>query len=122
MTVTLMGVPSVDVSVIPMSKKLPNVLDLPLISGSVQSAIAAAANEYVAPKSLTLDMQRLISGDDVKKDTDAIGVLVVHIHRAMGLKRMDASGGAGMFLCLRCEHCESTLIFELCVQQIRMLH
>ena len=29
-------------------------------------------------------------------DTDAIGVLVVHIHRATGVKQMDATGGSGM--------------------------
>lgn len=58
MTFTLMGVPKVEISAIPMSKALPNVLDLPLISGFVQSSIAAAANEYVAPKSMTLNMAR----------------------------------------------------------------
>jgi Ca2+-dependent lipid-binding protein len=36
-----MGVPAVDVSVVPLMKNLPNVLDLPLISGFVRDAIAA---------------------------------------------------------------------------------
>lgn len=39
-----------EVSVVPMSRHLPNVLDLPIVSSFVQSSIAAAANEYVAPK------------------------------------------------------------------------
>ena len=38
MTVSLMGVPNVEVSVIPMTRALPNVLDLPLISGFVKSS------------------------------------------------------------------------------------
>lgn len=54
-----MGVPKVEVSVVPLAKHLPNVLDLPLISGFVQSAIAAAANEYVAPKSMTLNLAQV---------------------------------------------------------------
>jgi Ca2+-dependent lipid-binding protein len=36
-----MGVPAVEVSATPMSKFLPNVLDLPLISKFVKMAIAA---------------------------------------------------------------------------------
>ena len=53
-----MGIPVVEVSAIPMAKALPNVLNLPLISGFVKSSIAAAANEYVAPKSMTLNLVR----------------------------------------------------------------
>ena len=62
-----MGLPRITISVIPLSRLLPNVMDLPFISGFISSAIDTAAAEYVAPKSLTLDLQRLISGDDIKK-------------------------------------------------------
>lgn len=89
-----MGVPKVEVSVVPLAKVLPNVLDLPLISGFVQSAIAAAANEYVAPKSLTLNLAQLLVGDGVKKDTAAVGVLMITIHHAIGLSAQDKSGAS----------------------------
>ncbi|KAI0654107.1 hypothetical protein C8Q70DRAFT_1029821 [Cubamyces menziesii] len=92
--VTLMGLPRITISVIPLNRVLPNVMDLPFISGFISSALDTAAAEYVAPKSLTLDLQRLISGDDIKKDTEAIGVLVVHIHRATGMKKMDTTGSS----------------------------
>ena len=62
-----MGLPRVTISVVPMNKILPNVMDIPFISGFISSAIDTAVAEYVAPKSLTLDLQRLISGDDIKK-------------------------------------------------------
>ena len=65
--VSLMGLPRVTISVVPMNKILPNIMDIPFISGFISSAIDTAAAEYVAPKSLTLDLQRLISGDDIKK-------------------------------------------------------
>ena len=74
---------------------LPNVMDVPFISGFISSAIDTAVAEYVAPKSLTIDMQRLISGDDIKKDTEAIGILVVHIHGAWNMKKMDTTGSSG---------------------------
>lgn len=91
-TVTLMGVPNVSISAIPMLRILPNVLDLPIISGFVQSSIAAAANMYVAPKSITMDVSTMIGGDGIKKDTDAVGVLVVNIHYGQDLSSQDMNG------------------------------
>ncbi|UZJ56460.1 hypothetical protein CBS101457_005780 [Exobasidium rhododendri] len=92
MTISLMGVPNIEVGVIPMSRLLPNVLDLPVISGFVKSSIAAACNEYVAPKSMTLNMAQMLSGDGVKKDTDSVGVLCVQLLRGEDLSAQDANG------------------------------
>ncbi len=100
LTFSLMGVPKVEISAIPMLKALPNVLDLPLISGFVQSSIAAAANMYVAPKSMTLNMAQMLSGDGIKKDTDAVGVLVVEIEYGEGLSAQDANGKSDPYVVL----------------------
>ncbi|KAI0922964.1 hypothetical protein AcV5_009819 [Taiwanofungus camphoratus] len=98
--VTFMGLPHITISVVPMSERLPNVMNVPFISGFISSAINTAAAEYVAPKSLTIDLQKFISGDDIKKDTDAIGVLVIHVHRATGLKSADTGGGSDPYVTL----------------------
>lgn len=87
-TITLMGTPAVNVSAVPLSKVLPNVLDLPFISGFARSAMEAVFAEYTAPKvfspssrysfkgvivtdpslqSLTMDLAQLTMGDDIKK-------------------------------------------------------
>ncbi|KAI0089465.1 hypothetical protein BDY19DRAFT_942448 [Irpex rosettiformis] len=92
--ITLLGLPRITISVVAIHKLLPNIMNLPFISGFISSAIDTAAAEYVAPKSLTLDLQKLISGDDIKKETDATGVIVVHIHRAKDVKRADTTGGS----------------------------
>jgi len=68
-------------------------MDLPLISKFVQSSVDAAMAEYVAPKSLTLDLKDMLVGDDFKKDTNARGVLVIHVNRAYDFKEGDASLG-----------------------------
>jgi Ca2+-dependent lipid-binding protein len=47
--------------------------------------------EYVAPKSLTLDLKDMMMGDDFKKDTNARGVLVVNINSAFDFKEGDGS-------------------------------
>lgn len=89
-TLTFLGQPKVNLSCVPMSKHAINIMDVPFISNFVQSAVDAAVAEYVAPKSLTLDLKDMLAGDDFKKDTSAIGVLVVNIKRGYEFKIGDS--------------------------------
>jgi hypothetical protein len=90
-TITFLGQPKVDISCIPLVKRGLNLMDLPLISNFVQSSVNAAMAEYVAPRSLTLDLKDMLVGDDFKKDTTAKGVLVVEIRRGYDFKTGDAA-------------------------------
>ena len=92
LTFTLMGVPHVSAGCIPMLEKGVNLLNLPLISQFVNYAIGAAASMYVAPKSMSIDMRAMLQGDDITKDVQAIGVLWIRIHRAIGLSKQDKRG------------------------------
>jgi hypothetical protein len=92
---TLMGLPKVEASCVPLVEKGANILNLPLISNFVNWAIATAANMYVAPKSMTLDIGKMLQGDAIKKDTNALGVLFVKIHKATGLSKQDQRGSEG---------------------------
>jgi hypothetical protein len=92
-TLTFLGQPRADLSCVPLSKHLPNLMNVPLISSFVQSSIDAALAEYVAPKSLTLDLKDMLVGDDFKKDTVARGVIAIFIKEAKGFKEGD--GGVG---------------------------
>ena len=80
-------------SCIPLTKHGLNIMDIPLISNFVQSSIDAALAEYVAPKSLTLDLKDMLVGDDFKKDTSACGILMVKIKKASKFKEGDGSFG-----------------------------
>ena len=95
LTFTLMGVPHVQAGCIPMVSKGVNILNLPLISNFVNYAVGAAASLYVAPKSMSLDLAAMLSGDDVTKDTQALGVMWIRIHRAIGLSKQDRRGSKG---------------------------
>jgi len=101
---TLMGLPKVEASCIPLIEKGANILNLPLISNFVNWAIATAASMYVAPKSMTLDIGKMLQGDSIKKETQALGVLFVRIHKATGLSKQDArgskGGGSDPYICL----------------------
>lgn len=88
-TFTLMGLPQVQVSAVPMTERGINVLNLPLVSGFVNNSIAAAANEYVAPKSMSLEVGKLLVGDDIKKGF-SISNRLTRRHRCdRGLVRQD---------------------------------
>jgi len=94
-TLTFLGQPRADLSCVPLSKHSLNVMDVPMISSFVQSSIDAALAEYVAPKSLTLDLKDMLVGDDFKKNTLSRGVVLVFIKQARGFKEGD--GGIGPF-------------------------
>lgn len=89
-TLTFLGQPKVDVSCVPLSKHGLNIMDLPLISNFVQSAIDAGLSTLVAPRNMTLDLKEMLMGDDFKKDTNARGVLLVKIIRGFDFKEGDA--------------------------------
>ncbi|KAI9733708.1 MAG: hypothetical protein M1834_003313 [Cirrosporium novae-zelandiae] len=95
LTFTLMGLPHVQAGCIPMVQKGVNILNLPLISNFVNYAIGAAASMYVAPKSMSLDLSAMLQGDDVQKETSALGVMWIRIHRAVGLSKQDKRGSPG---------------------------
>lgn len=95
LTFTLMGVPHVQAGCIPMIQKGVNILNLPLISNFVNYAIGAAASLYVAPKSMSLDLKAMLQGDDVTKDVQALGIMWIRIHRAVGLSKQDKRGSKG---------------------------
>jgi len=92
LTFTLMGVPHVSAGCVPMLEKGVNLLNLPLISQFVNYAIGAAASMYVAPKSMSIDMRAILQGDDITKDVQALGVLWIRIHKAVGLSKQDKRG------------------------------
>jgi hypothetical protein len=92
-TLSFMGQPQADLSCVPLSKHALNLMNVPLLSSFVQSSIDAALAEYVAPKSLTLDLKDMLVGDDFKKDTVTRGVVMIFIKSATGFKEGD--GGIG---------------------------
>ncbi|ORX35103.1 hypothetical protein BD324DRAFT_582681 [Kockovaella imperatae] len=99
LTFALCGVPSVEVSAIPMSKHLPNVLDLPFVSSFVKMGIAAGTAELSVPKSMTLNLQEMLSGAAVG-DTRAIGVFVITVHHCEGLSAQDNNGKSDPYIVL----------------------
>ncbi|KAI1506323.1 hypothetical protein F5X99DRAFT_130921 [Biscogniauxia marginata] len=94
-TFTLMGLPKVEAGCTPMIERGVNILNLPLISNFVNWAIMTAAGMYVAPKSMTIELGKMLQGDDIQKETNAMGILFIRIHKAVGLSKQDRRGSEG---------------------------
>ncbi|KAE9398780.1 hypothetical protein BT96DRAFT_920658 [Gymnopus androsaceus JB14] len=88
MTLTLLGQPKVSVTATPLAKNFLNVMDVPGLSGWLHKSIDAAISEYVAPRSLTMDLKTLLMGRE-KMDTEAHGILWITIKCAEGFKNGD---------------------------------
>lgn len=88
-TFSLMGLLSFDISVVPLHVKLANITRLPIISTFIRKSIQAACNQFVAPKSYTIVVGQIIAGDNIRRSSIAVGVVIVHIHRAEVLKAQD---------------------------------
>ncbi|OQE23139.1 hypothetical protein PENSTE_c009G00780 [Penicillium steckii] len=95
LTFSLVGIPHVKAGCVPMLRKGVNILNLPLISNFVNYAIGTACAMFAAPKSMTMDLSMMLKGDDIHKDTLALGVMWVRIHRAVGLSKQDRRGSEG---------------------------
>lgn len=95
LTLTLIGLPQVQVSCTPMIQAGINILNLPIISKFINESIVTIISEFVAPKSGTLDLGRILQGDDIQKEVKTMGILWIKIHKAIGLSKQDRRGSDG---------------------------
>jgi Ca2+-dependent lipid-binding protein len=99
-TFTLLGMPKIEIAAVPMNRRFLNVMNLPVISDFIYSSIRAATRQFVAPFNYTLDIGKILRGDDTKKQLVAIGAIVVHIHSASGVKAADINGKSDCYVTL----------------------
>ncbi|ESK94680.1 meiotically up-regulated 190 protein [Moniliophthora roreri MCA 2997] len=90
MTLTLLGQPKVSLTATPLAKNFMNVMDIPGLSNWLQRSIDEAVAQYVAPRSLTMDLKTILMGRE-KMDTESAGIIVVTIKSAQGFKEGDSS-------------------------------
>lgn len=99
-TFTFMGMPKIEIAAVPLNQRFFNVMNLPVISDFINSSIKTAAAEYVAPSNYTLDLSKILVGEDTKQELQAIGVLVVHIHSAESIIAADINGKSDCYVTL----------------------
>ncbi|KAI5850247.1 hypothetical protein DFP73DRAFT_508523 [Morchella snyderi] len=99
-TFSFMGMPKIEIAAVPLNQRFFNVMNLPVISDFINSSIKTAAKEFVAPSNYTLDLSKILVGEDTKKDLLAIGVLVVHINCAEAIRAADINGKSDCYVTL----------------------
>ncbi|RKP26030.1 hypothetical protein SYNPS1DRAFT_28259 [Syncephalis pseudoplumigaleata] len=87
---TLMRRPRIDISVKPL--RTVNIMNLPLISNYILYCINIVVDRFVWPKSYTLDIGKLVLGDDVPHNSNTVGVVRVTFHSARALRNADVLG------------------------------
>lgn len=99
-TFTFLGMPRIEIAAVPLNQRFFNVMNLPVISDFINCSIRTAAAAYVAPANYTLDVSKILIGSDSKHELLAIGVLVVHIHSAIGIIAADLNGKSDCYVTL----------------------
>jgi len=92
------GMPKIEIAAVPLNQHFIDVLNIPIISDFIMSAINTAADQYIAPRSHTLDMYKIILGEDSKKELDSVGVLIIHIKKALGIRSADINGKSDCYV------------------------
>ncbi|KAJ8516371.1 hypothetical protein ONZ45_g6327 [Pleurotus djamor] len=87
-TVSLLGLPHVSFSLTPLSRHLPNVMDVPILSNWVKQSIDSAMDMYVAPRSVSLDLGLMLAGGE-RIDTEGVGIVAVRVISAEGFRAGD---------------------------------
>lgn len=75
-------------------------MDFPFTQNFVDKSIEIMARDFCAPRFITMDLPKMLAGDDIKKELSAIGVLVVCIDRARGLRGADWNGKSDCYVTL----------------------
>ncbi len=96
-TITFCGLPRVGIEVVPLHI---NTSQIPFLSSFIESSIDAAVGEFVMPSSLTLDVGDMLMGDNIKREVNALGVVVVYIHSASDLEKQDLRGSSDPYCTL----------------------
>ena len=108
-TFTLLGMPKIEIAAVPMNQRFFNVMNLPVVSDFINSSIHAAARRFIAPANYTLDLAKILVGDDTKKELLAVGALVVRVHSATGVKAADVNGLSDCYATLSYTKCRKPI-------------
>lgn len=84
------SLPRISIDVVPL--KLISLNDIKPLESFIQNSIDSAFASFTAPKSIRLDIASLMMSDGVQRKVEAVGVIVVTIHRVEGLSKADVFG------------------------------
>ncbi len=94
--------PVVGIGIKPM--KLVNIANLPVLDSFILTSITSALNEIaLAPRVLRLDLEALLTGQEVSTDTKSVGVVKVVIHETVGTRKADTLSESDQYVMISVE-------------------
>lgn len=86
--VSLLSEPVIGISIKPL--KMVNVMNLPVLDSFILTSITSAINELcLAPRVLRIDLESLLTGQEIASDTNSLGVVKVILHESVGTRKAD---------------------------------
>jgi hypothetical protein len=95
---SFVNMPYFDISARPLRAGSFNAMDIPLLKSYIEKSIAKVAAGFIAPKSYTLDVDRLLLGHESVLQTETMGVFRIVIHSASNLPHTDAIGSCDPYV------------------------
>ncbi|RIA95976.1 hypothetical protein C1645_802663 [Glomus cerebriforme] len=87
---SFLNFPLYETSIMPL---LPmNIAQFPIIKQFIRSAVQSVMEQFTSPNFIELDLEQMLTGDDLLHDTQAIGIMRVDILEAKNLTHVDVSG------------------------------
>ena len=88
MRMSFLAEPVVGIGIKPL--KLVNLANIPVIDAFILTSITSAMNELaLAPRVLRLDLEALLTGQEISSDTKSLGVVKCVIHSTVGTRKTD---------------------------------
>jgi Ca2+-dependent lipid-binding protein len=97
---SFVSMPEFNISARPLRSGSFNAMDIPMIKSYVEKSIAKVAGGFVSPKSYTMDVERLLMGQDSQLRAQSVGVFHIIIHNAHNLPRTDTVGSCDPYLAI----------------------
>ncbi|KAL1922270.1 uncharacterized protein VTP21DRAFT_9809 [Calcarisporiella thermophila] len=86
--IALLGLPQLEMAIRPLTDTM-NLMQLPLIKQFIASCVNAVLLDLTDPKSIILDVESFMTGDEVVHETRSIGIIRLEAFEALNLPKAD---------------------------------
>ncbi|CAJ0898054.1 9374_t:CDS:10 [Entrophospora sp. SA101] len=101
-----------------------NIAQFPIIKQFIRNTVQTVLEEFTYPKFIDIDLEQMLSGDDILHDTETLGIMRVDIYEARNLTKVDVHGENDPYVMLSLDPAPyahthmSTRVIENCASPI----
>jgi len=101
-----------------------NIAQFPVIKQFIKNTVQTVLEEFTYPKFIDIDLEQMLSGDDILHDTETLGIMRADIYEARNLTKVDVHGENDPYVMLSLDPAPyvhthvSTRVIENCASPI----